>query len=161
NLSSPVPSPVGASLEWGSPMVRLVLLCSLTALLLSSSQALRGGDDEGALLALQKAVQKAIREAEPAIACILVWRSRAYERFGRPPARDSSGHLAAFDAEAARKQVDARPRTDEERDRLAEEVRRLNLADPANVPEAYGSGVVIDERGLILTNYHVVREATK
>jgi serine protease Do len=29
------------------------------------------------------------------------------------------------------------------------------------VPEYYGSGVVIDESGLILTNYHVVRDATK
>jgi serine protease Do len=32
---------------------------------------------------------------------------------------------------------------------------------PDDVPESYGSGVVIDEKGLILTNLHVVREATK
>jgi serine protease Do len=34
------------------------------------------------------------------------------------------------------------------------------LANPDRVPESYGSGAVIDESGLILTNYHVVRDAT-
>jgi S1-C subfamily serine protease len=34
------------------------------------------------------------------------------------------------------------------------------LAQPGRVPESYGSGVVIDEAGLILTNQHVVRDAT-
>ncbi len=35
------------------------------------------------------------------------------------------------------------------------------LDDPNLVPESFGSGVVIDERGLVLTCYHVVRDATK
>ena len=35
-------------------------------------------------------------------------------------------------------------------------IRRLDLADPDTVPDAYGSGVVIDDRGLVLTNYHVI-----
>ena len=39
---------------------------------------------------------------------------------------------------------------------------RLDLSDPNNVPESYGSGVVLDARkGLILTLAHVVRKATK
>jgi len=33
-----------------------------------------------------------------------------------------------------------------------------NLADPNYVPESFGSGVVIEQQGLILTNYHVVRD---
>src|SRR5262249_33076315 len=35
------------------------------------------------------------------------------------------------------------------------------LDDPNQVPESYGSGVVIDEKGLVLTNYHVIREAVE
>jgi S1-C subfamily serine protease len=34
------------------------------------------------------------------------------------------------------------------------------LDDPDQVPESYGSGVVIDDRGLILTNLHVIQDAT-
>src|SRR5262249_34080205 len=35
------------------------------------------------------------------------------------------------------------------------------FADAAFVPRSFGSGVVIDKDGLILTNYHVVQDATK
>ncbi len=34
------------------------------------------------------------------------------------------------------------------------------LDDPEQVPESYGSGVVIDDKGLVLTNLHVVQDAT-
>jgi serine protease Do len=40
-----------------------------------------------------------------------------------------------------------------------DETRPVHPDDPRYVPEAYGSGVVVDEKGLILTNYHVVRDA--
>jgi serine protease Do len=43
----------------------------------------------------------------------------------------------------------------------SEDPKNQKLNDPTLVPEAYGSGVVIDDKGLILTNYHVVREATR
>src|SRR5262249_36197215 len=69
--------------------------------------------------ALQDAMAAAIKQAEPAIACILVSRS--------------------------------------------EDPRNQILDDPDHperVPESYGSGVVIDRSGLILTNLHVVRDAT-
>src|SRR5579864_6962617 len=39
--------------------------------------------------------------------------------------------------------------------------KRLDLAAPEHVPDSYGSGVVIDTSGLILTNYHVVKDARK
>jgi S1-C subfamily serine protease len=35
------------------------------------------------------------------------------------------------------------------------------LDDPALVPESFGSGIVIDPNGLVLTCYHVVRDAAK
>ena len=40
-------------------------------------------------------------------------------------------------------------------------IRRLDLSGPDAVPESYGSGVVVDAGGLILTHFHVVQNATK
>jgi S1-C subfamily serine protease len=42
----------------------------------------------------------------------------------------------------------------------SDDARNQRLDDPTRVPESYGSGVVIDERGLVLTDLHVVRDAT-
>src|SRR6516165_3739421 len=39
--------------------------------------------------------------------------------------------------------------------------RKLDMSHPDYVPESYGSGVVIDRKGLILTNAHVVRGAAR
>ena len=40
--------------------------------------------------------------------------------------------------------------------------RRFDLSYSGYIPEVYGSGLVIDgERLLILTTYHVIRDATK
>jgi S1-C subfamily serine protease len=39
-------------------------------------------------------------------------------------------------------------------------VSTQDLANPEHVPESYGSGVVINDKGLVLTNLHVVRDAT-
>ncbi len=98
-------------------------------------------------LAVEKAFQDAIQNAEPSIACVLVSRNEAYQRLGQAPAADNPGKLGAFAPPPNLPADDAR--------------RRLDLADPANVPEAFGSGIAIDAEGLILTNYHVVRDATK
>jgi S1-C subfamily serine protease len=95
----------------------------------------------------------AIAEAEPAIACVLISRSDEYSRLGEPPSPEGSGKLGRF---RMPKIVDpAADRAEYER------LKRLDLSDPVTVPDSYGSGVVIDENGLILTNEHVVRGATK
>jgi S1-C subfamily serine protease len=39
--------------------------------------------------------------------------------------------------------------------------RSSGRTDPEAVPESYGSGVIIDARGLVLTNYHVIRDAAQ
>lgn len=106
-------------------------------------------------LAIQKLMQDAISRAEPSIACVLVSRSERYKEFEVPPPPSvEPGYLGSFDP---------RPILDRpfENDRRRELAKRLDLSDPENVPESYGSGVVVDARGLILTPFHVVRDATK
>jgi len=107
--------------------------------------------------ALEKTMEEAIAKAEPSIACVLVSRSEKYGRQRSSKEERERGKLGGYVAEA---QVPADvfpqrpPRRGQERD-------PLDLSDPNNVPEAYGSGVVIDANGLILTNFHVVRDAEK
>ena len=107
-------------------------------------------------LALEQTVMEAIARAEPSIACILVSRSDQYPDFEKPSADDREhGKLGTH----TRNAIQEPPR----RFNLRQEtpVDPLDLGDPNVVPEAYGSGVVVDASGLILTNYHVVRDATK
>ncbi|MCP6756576.1 serine protease, partial [Klebsiella pneumoniae] len=37
-------------------------------------------------------------------------------------------------------------------------LNRSGELTPDAIPDSYGTGVVLDERGLILTNYHVIRD---
>jgi serine protease Do len=107
-------------------------------------------------LALEQTLEDAIARADPSIACILVSRSDQYPDFEKPSADERErGKLGGH----ARNVIPEAPR----RFNLRQEtpVDPLDLSDPNNVPEAYGSGVVVDASGLILTNYHVVRDATK
>jgi S1-C subfamily serine protease len=143
-------------------MYRGALLSSLPFLLLLAACPIRAQQDKAAplkqALALQDLVQQTIRAAEPAVACILVSRSDAYARYGQGPTPDNPGTLGAFDPVALESYLTRMSVKQPERDRIR---LRLDLADPAHVPESYGSGVVIDTGGLVLTNYHVVRDATK
>jgi serine protease Do len=139
-------------------MPRILILWLLAAPCLLAPGAVVG-QDKGLeqSLALQKVMQKAIAQAESSIACILVSRNEAYRRLaGQPPGSDTSGKLGDFDP--AKLDFLGGERSKEERLLLK---RKLDLADPGHLPEAFGSGVVIDPQGLILTNYHVVRDATK
>jgi S1-C subfamily serine protease len=102
---------------------------------------------------LCEALEKAVAEAEPSIACILVSRSERYKEFDQAPSADEPGQLGDFRFDYAN------PRATTERKKQA---LKLDLAQAGTVPEAYGSGVVIDEtKAQVLTNYHVVRGATK
>jgi serine protease Do len=107
------------------------------------------------VLALQEAVHQSIDRAEPAIASILVSRSNKYHALMLPAPQQAPGELGRFDLQQARHNMDK-----DSLDYLA--LGRLDLSDPNNVPESYGSGVVLDtEKRLILTLAHVVRKATK
>ena len=101
------------------------------------------------LLLLQEAVHKAIDEAQPSIASILVSRSDRYREFEALPG-GPEGKLGGFEPPAAVADPARR-----------ELIHRLNLAGPSPIPESYGSGVVLDASGLVLTHFHVVQNATK
>lgn len=137
------------------------MYCLVVPTLLGSccamGQPLRAADDfPQQALAFQKAMQQAIREVEPAIACIVVSRNETYHRFQQPPSSQQAGKLGDFQPDWVEQHLGGL--TPEERLSLR---KKLDLAHPDHVPESYGSGVVIDEQGLVLTNYHVVRDATK
>lgn len=103
--------------------------------------------------ALEKVMQQGIAQAEPSIACILVSRNEVYRKLDPTPPDETTGRLGIFN-----------PNPNLLNQKLgftSEQLKKLDLADPDAVPESFGSGVVVDPRGLILTNYHVVRDAVK
>ncbi len=114
--------------------------------------------DVDLLKAMQRTNQKIIQQNEASIACILVSRSDLYKRSGVP------GKLGGFDKDdkddIRRNHFAGGTKADQEQ-QLNQLLKKLDLADPGHVPPAFGSGVVIDADGLVLTNYHVVQDATK
>jgi serine protease Do len=112
--------------------------------------ALGQGADEEQAEALQRTMENAIKRSRPSIVSILVSRSDIYKQLtGQGPSK--SGKLGDFPALAE-------DIPSNERQRLRQ---KYDLADPAHIPEAFGSGVVVDPAGLVLTNYHVIRDATR
>lgn len=102
--------------------------------------------------ALQRAMHRLIDGAKPAIGCVLVSRSKKYAAFENQPTPPNPGQLGGFDAPRLMRFTDVTER---------DAIKRLDLANPENVPDTYGSAVVIDASGLLLTNYHVIDRATK
>lgn len=145
------------------------------AVVLFGTAPLSAADDEPRLrdaLALEDAFQAAIQKAEPAIACILVSRSDIYTRWFGETASDDPCKLGEFHAARAVLRVPAEDQEQFEelrkglekrfpRDQQDEIKKTFDLSDVNYVPESYGSGLVINDAGLVLTNYHVIRGATK
>jgi serine protease Do len=133
------------------PTVKGLSAAALLAALLAGGVAAVGpGAAE-----LQDAVYAAAERVEPSVAAVSVSRSDAYKQFRAAPTPDEPGRLGSFDRLLADRLAVANPQK-------KELIPRLDLADPATVPEYYGSGVVIvADAGLVLTPYHVVRDATK
>src|SRR5437879_1062509 len=115
----------------------------LTVLASSWPTAVRAGDDDAQkALALQRVMQKVITQVEPSVACILVSRSDLYQSLGLGPDKHHPGALGDFDPDILRSKPGL------SKDALLWR-RRLDLADPQHIPQAFGSGVVIDASGLI------------
>ncbi|MBI3823899.1 MAG: trypsin-like peptidase domain-containing protein [Planctomycetes bacterium] len=111
-----------------------------------------------AAFALEKAMEKLIEQNEASIACVLVSRSELYQEFGQGPDKDRPGKLGSFDVAAFRAHARFFGLTEAKQKQYP---KLLDFNNPAYLPRAFGSGVVIDAEGLILTNYHVVQDATK
>ncbi|MCX7664799.1 MAG: trypsin-like peptidase domain-containing protein [Gemmataceae bacterium] len=104
------------------------------------------------ILALQKSIHSTIERAEPSIVCIGISRSEEYAELGEVPTPATPGKLGGFNPLRHRRFGDLIRQ---------ESINRLDLARPETVPESYGSGVVIDSAGLILTNAHLIEKAVK
>jgi len=161
-------------------MVRSLLI-AVVAVLACLSALAHEGEDKNSFVDIaqvyEKALQEVIKQADPSIVCILVSRSDAYKKiFHDEPPADNPGKLGAFDTSKAEplpapKRRGWRPMRDAPNPQ--DELEKLyDLSRKDNVPESFGSGVVIapppagthgsdGKELLILTNYHVVHEATK
>lgn len=121
---------------YGSARAFLFATAAACGFLVGSPSGSEARADEGLqfALAVQGAMEKAIAKAEGAVVSI---------------ARVSIGPNAGD--EPADPFQDRRPGGGRDR-------RSAIPTDPDFVPSRFGSGVVIDKRGLILTNYHVIDE---
>jgi serine protease Do len=120
-----------------------------------------GQDRDDALLkAMEARTTRARKEQGPAVVRIHVSRSEAYLKaaWGTPADLENPGALGRFDAAALARKV---PYDIPRRERVLRDIKDHDLSDPAVVPESFGSGFVLDRAGLVVTNYHVVKGATK
>jgi serine protease Do len=120
------------------------------ALLVAGFAGPAAADPPPEAVALQTTVHKVIDAAEPSVACVLISRSDVYGDLGQGSASDWK--LGGFNPVPTFRFMDGQKR---------ERYKRLDLANSDTVPEAYGSGIVIDESGLVLTTYHVLGKDVK
>ncbi len=141
----------------------LLLLCGRGPVARSGDRATTEKTGPAVLQALEEALEGVIDNCEASVACVLVSRSEEYARWRAAPANDGTGKLGKFDGGAARATIDStyRDKTSKEYKEQISAIRAIDLEAPDHVPESYGSGIVVDPAGLILTNAHVVRNATK
>jgi serine protease Do len=122
----------------------ILFACPLLLLALAGRNKADGQDDLQPALGLQEVFRRVIAGAEESVACLLIARGEPYQE----PAKNNPGQLGAFPNSAREKEA-------------AQKSPHLAPDHPRYFPEHYGSGVVLDAKGLILTNHHVIRGARK
>ncbi|MSR30532.1 MAG: PDZ domain-containing protein [Gemmataceae bacterium] len=105
----------------------------------------------------EDAVKAAAAKAEHAIASIQVSRSPKYKELGAAPETDLPGKLGNFFLPSEPQ----RRRGFGFRQQQPNPNAWLDLSSPESVPDSFGSGVVVDSSGLVLTLAHVVKDAVK
>jgi len=124
-------------------MIRGLLSCSL-ALSISSAAWAQAPAVREDVRALEDQVQKVVRQTEPSLVSIVVSHAKYPAMVGDGAGRP--GRLGRYIAN----------------NQLPNAIDKLDLADPQNLPDhLFGSGLVLDAEGLILTPYHLVEGATK
>ncbi|HET6575693.1 MAG TPA: trypsin-like peptidase domain-containing protein [Fimbriiglobus sp.] len=124
----------------------------LLGLLLTAATAVAAPPPEG-VRAAEDHLRKVIAAAEPSVVAIVVSHSSQY-----PPLpadnRKVPGRLGGYEPPDAVRIAGWR--------RLAEKPDPLDLSDPHNARDyLFGSGVVLDADGLVLTTYNLIEGATK
>ncbi len=131
-------------------MRRGLLVLPLLALAASAAPADDSPRDK--IRAIEEHFRKVIDAAEPSVVAVLVSHSTKYPPLP-PDERKEPGRLGGY-----RSQLDQNPVARF----VPAPVDKLDLSDPQNVADhTYGSGVVIDTDGLVLTTYHLIEGATK
>ncbi len=101
-----------------------------------------------AVVALQEQVRTLIETAEPSIAAIVVSTNPAYPALD---GKNKPGTLGNYFSVGPRTDGIVPPTRDP-----------LDLSDPRNAADnTFGSGIVLDSRGTLLTNYHLIEGARK
>jgi serine protease Do len=125
----------------------------LGPLLLLAALPSAGAAPPDGVRATEEHLRKVIATARPSVVAVLVSHSTKY-----PPLpadeRKQPGRLGAYTRQAPLPVGRWRP--------FVQQPDPLDLSDPENARDyQYGSGVVLDSDGLVLTNYHLIEGATK
>jgi serine protease Do len=102
-----------------------------------------------------------VAKAEPGIACVLVSRSNWFRDMALVKADQPAGKLGGFDFRDVDYLFSDRTDPNSNREKRLHFRSKYDLAYSLHIPESFGSGIVVDDRDLVLTNYHVVQDAAK
>ena len=121
----------------------LGIVCTLIAF---ASLTTKVGDDaipDDPFAAMERHIETMIAQAEPSVVSIVV----SHKTYGDTPNSQEPGELGGYKP----------PKQPRNPFQTVAPSETLDLSNPVNVADHMtGSGIVLDESGLILTNYHLI-----